>query len=481
MFPKGAAMFKKIAFCTLFFFSYCCGTTAFSVVEKKEAKGEGMKEKEKKEKGKPLMLSQSSAQTARLDNGLEIVVVEDHAVPRVSIGILYKVGACDDPENLMGISHMTEHMFFHGSEKYPHIDENIGRLGGHLNAYTSFDYTMYVTDVPTEARTKVFDIEADRMKNFCLKQKDIFENEKKAVFEERLMSVENVPLGLIEEYVRLLISPQHPYGKEVVGSRKNIQAYTAEAVMAHYKTWYKPGNAAVIVVGDVHAKDVFLEVKKAFGTIADAPVPPRSRLPNNDKGISQEITVKTDKVEAPRVFFIYNAPHLATDGFLKIVAFRLGLRSLLGNRQKSFHKEIVKKKKLASTLGYELYSALDPYPLRVKATLVKGITSSQYLKFWNQKLAQILKNGIDEKDFQRAKKQLEHERISQKEDNPRDRRDDFCQLAMGFSVEQIEGLLQTAQSIKKETVDEVLREFLSQPPQKIITFLPEPQKKPAAK
>ncbi|MDR0625318.1 MAG: insulinase family protein [Holosporales bacterium] len=339
-----------------------------------------------------------------LKNGLQVIVVEDGIAPRISVGVLYKVGSCDDPENVFGISHMLEHMFFHGSKKYPDYARTISLLGGETNAMTSEDFTMYVVDCPASAIEIVMDVEADRMEHFNLTNDKVFLREQNAVFEERLMHIENRPLGTTLEFIRACLSPYHPYGKDIGGRRSHILSYSREAIMQHYRTWYKPNNATVVVVGAVNAEEVFKLVEAKFGSIKPGKVPPRDRLKNQlTDGFHQAIEFCSDEVESVKVRLNYTAPH-HRDNLRKCYALNLVITALFGGVMFSFCRYFIDKLGMVADFGCNFDWDLDPRPLSVSVSLMPEKKAADFLKKFNVKLKAVVSSGISMVEFGRAKK-----------------------------------------------------------------------------
>ncbi|GHS96371.1 peptidase M16 [Alphaproteobacteria bacterium] len=420
------------------------------------------------------------SQTKTLSNGLQIVVVEEHSVPRVSMSVLYKVGAADDPAHIMGVSHMLEHLFFYGSSKYPDFTRAVGKLGGVAEAYTDYDCTVFNIDCPVEKLGVAFAMEADRMANFCLKDDQVFEREKKVIHEERLTRVENSMHGLLHEFIQNAISPQHPYGKLVIGQPHTLLAISKDDVMAHYKKWYKPHNAVLIVVGDVKAEGVFGEAERAFGGIpsedASASSLERVRVKNSmTENVHQKIQCTWANIESARVVLCYNTPHFKKDGKRKCFALLLGLRALL-EPSCDFYTYFEDKKFISNLTFFCGFAAFDPELLRIQVDLPKTITPKVFLKEFFAKIEQILKNGVKPEDFAREKK-LYLINVAYKEtDGHRKICDCFTCLARGDTVEGVEASCEDLLSVTEEQANAALKEFLGKKPRALVKMSPESER-----
>lgn len=417
---------------------------------------------------------QFGSRTTTLKNGLQVVVVEDRQCPRVSVGVLYRVGSADDPAHLTGLSHMSEHMFFvGGSKKYPDAMKAFQQLGCYSNAFTSHDFTMYVSDGPASALEGILAIEADRMANYHLQDEKIFLAERGAVFQERLMCIENSPTGLVDEYIQNAITPQHPYGKNVVGSRENIMNYTVDAVNHHIRTWYKPNNAVLIVIGDVRAEKVFALAQRHFGGIAKGKVPERKRpAPADLKGqVEQRIVFESDLVAAPKgVFFYDNVPHCPEDTMRSVTAFVVGLQAMFNDYVFEFLRYFVDKKWI-SDLSYDCGASFDRSPLMIYVSLPEKVSAESFEKIFQERLAQVMKEGLNKKDFERAKRGCING-IYHRRDSHSFIRQYMVRLAKNLELEELETLPQLFEAVTYEEVMKELRRVLAKKPYATVWYLP---------
>lgn len=249
--------------------------------------------------GAALVLACGSAEAASggvvsrtLDNGLEILVQEDHSTPLVCSFIWYRVGLRHEPSGQSGISHFLEHMAFKGTERLSGREMNrlVTARGGYLNGFTSMDYTAYVETLPSDALELAFRIESERMASCTLDPEDI-EAEKGVVLSE-FEGAENDPGFLLRRRVMAAQFPGQPYGQTVIGDKDDIRGLTRKEVAAYYRSHYAPNNAVLVVVGDVEPEDAFAKAEEYFGPIpSDEPAPPR---PNPGRGATGEERVRLE-------------------------------------------------------------------------------------------------------------------------------------------------------------------------------------------
>ncbi len=230
-------------------------------------------------------------QAFTLNNGMQVVVVENHRAPVVSHMVWYKTGSIDDPAGKSGIAHVLEHMMFKGTPAVPNgeFSKIIARNGGSENAFTSLDYTAYYQNIARDRLELVMYLESDRMKNLRFSRED-FSPELEVVKEERLMRIENNPGALLGERRNALLWGEHPYARPVIGFKKELSSLTLEDARQFYKTHYTPDNAILVVSGDITAEELKPLAEKYYGKI------PPSRTPKAKKQFSESYPVRS-KIE----------------------------------------------------------------------------------------------------------------------------------------------------------------------------------------
>jgi len=202
-----------------------------------------------------------------LDNGLRILIYEDHFVPVVSTQIHYRVGSYYEPRGLTGISHLLEHMAFKGTKKYGPTEYNriIEEAGGYENGYTSVDRTVYYANLRSDRYEIELEMEADRMQNLLISP-DEFVPEKAVVMEERRLR-DNDPFSNLLEQLDLMSYTYHPYRNSIVGFMSDLERTTRDDVYNWYRKNYNPANAVIVLAGDIDPEDAYKTVKGHFGGI----------------------------------------------------------------------------------------------------------------------------------------------------------------------------------------------------------------------
>src|SRR5438046_625765 len=220
----------------------------------------------------PLLLGWASAWAAdtvvaeTLDNGLRVLLLEDHRSPIVSFQVWYRVGSRNEARGATGIAHFLEHMMFkgtptHGRGQFARLVE---QNGGQDNAFTSHDVTSYFVDIAADKLDLVIELDADRMQNLLLDPKEI-DSERQVVLEERRTRTDDDPGGFLGEEVASLAFRAHPYGFPVIGWREDIARITPEEIRAFYRTYYVPNNVLIVAVGDFRSGEALERIKRRFG------------------------------------------------------------------------------------------------------------------------------------------------------------------------------------------------------------------------
>ncbi len=213
-----------------------------------------------------LVLASSEVHEFKLDNGMKVIVKEDHRAPIVVSQVWYKVGSSYEHRGITGVSHVLEHMMFKGTKKHPpgEFSRIIAANGGRENAFTGRDYTAYFQTLSKDRLAISFEMEADRMRNLILLPEE-FAKEVEVVKEERRLRTEDNPTSLTYEQFNAVAFRSSPYRNPVIGWMNDLDNMEVEDLQAWYQRWYAPNNATMVVVGDVEPKAVFALAKQYFG------------------------------------------------------------------------------------------------------------------------------------------------------------------------------------------------------------------------
>ena len=280
----------------------------------------------------------------RLDNGLTVISLEDFSCPIVAVQVWYHVGSKDEDPERQGFAHMFEHMMFRGTDRLGPTDhfDNVRRVGGRTNAYTSFDQTVYIAEVPANQLELVLWLEAERMAFLEIDQ-DGFHTERKVVEEERRLGL-NAPYGTVPEKLVAELFKVHPYRWMTIGKIPHLRKATIDELQAFWDKYYVPNNATLVVVGAVKHADVRRLATEYFGWIPSCPAPPRVTIKEPEQTESRTIRLKEDKGPVPIVGVVYRTVPVAHPDQL---ALQVGLGVLGGGESSRLYVDVVKKQKIA--------------------------------------------------------------------------------------------------------------------------------------
>ncbi len=348
--------------------------------------------------GNPAGAETDGVQQRTLPNGLEVLVQEDHSAPLVSSYIWYRVGIRHELPGQAGISHFLEHTAFKGTERLSGREANrlVTAQGGYLNGFTSMDYTAYVETLPADALDLAFDIESDRMAGCALSAEDI-EAEKGVVLSE-FEGAENDPTFLLRRKVMAEQFPGQPYGRTVIGEKDDLRSLSREDVVSYYKSHYAPGNAVLVVVGDVAAEDVFEKAEQYFGAIPSSDTPPPApnpgRGPAGERRVTLEVPGRTAYLQAVyEVPPIHHPDHVALEVFQNIVS---------SGRTSRLYRALVHSG-LASTAGGWQYENPTPTVFSFEVAIRPGVDHEKVEAAFDEIMEAVKNEPVDERELTKAK------------------------------------------------------------------------------
>jgi zinc protease len=309
-----------------------------------------------------------------LPNGLKILLLEDHKAPVAVLQVWYRVGSRNEQLGRTGLSHLLEHLMFKGTktvgpEEYSKI---IQRNGGNDNAFTSDDATTYFATIASDRLSVVIDLEADRMQNLTFDDAQ-FTPELHVVMEERRLRADDNPISALFEQVSAVAFTAHPYQWPTIGWMDDLKQATRQDALDYYRTYYRPGNAVVVCVGDFSADALLTQLDKAFAAIpAASPAPAVRAIEPAQQGENR--TVLKREAQLPFVAIAYHVPNLkGKDGAVLEVISAL----LSGGKSARLHQRMVYEKRLARDAGasYTLTS-VDPGLFLLYAQPLPGKTAT---------------------------------------------------------------------------------------------------------
>ena len=356
----------------------------------------------------PLRAADDTVREFMLDNGLKLLVKEDHRAPVVVSQIWYKVGASYEHGGITGVSHVLEHMMFKGTKKHGpgEFSKIIAENGGRENAFTGRDYTAYFQQLEKSRLPISFELEADRMRNLTLPP-DQFRKELAVVIEERRMRTEDKPQALVYEKFNAAAWVSSPYHQPIIGWMNDLQNLTVEDLRPWYARWYAPDNATLVVVGDVDARHVKALAEKYFGDIPPAKRQPlKPRIEPEQKG-PQRITVRVP-ARLPYLLMGYKVPVLKTaQQDWEPYALEVLAGILSGGNSARFPRELVRKQQIAASVdaGYNLYARQADLFL-IDATPADGHTAAEVEAAIQAQLQRLRETPVSARELARIKAQV---------------------------------------------------------------------------
>ena len=340
-----------------------------------------------------------------LPNGLKVLLKEEHKSPVVTFQVWYRVGARNERLGKTGMSHLLEHMMFKGSKKYgpKQFSRIVQRNGGNDNAFTSKDYTAYFENFAADRLETAMDLESDRMQNLLLDPKE-FLSERDVVKEERRMRYEDDPTSTMFEQMMATAFAAHPYQWPVIGWMADLGNLTRDDLYDHYRTYYVPNNATIVVVGDFDPKKVLPLVQKYFGSIPRGPAVPKVGAVEPKQLGEKRVVVKRE-AELPAIYAGYKVPTITSPDAHALNV----LQGILSSGKSSrLYKSLVYDKQIALYAGgdYDDLSA-DPNLFYVYAGVMPGKAVDDVEKAIYAEIERFKSEPVMDEELQKAKNQAE--------------------------------------------------------------------------
>jgi zinc protease len=358
--------------------------------------------------------------TFSLDNGMEVVVLEDHRAPVVVQMVWYRAGAADEPLGRSGIAHFLEHLLFKGTDTMApgEFSKTVSANGGSDNAFTSWDYTAYYQRVAADRLELMMKMESDRMRNLRLSEADVL-TERQVIIEERNQRTENDPGALFGEQRRAAQYLNNPYGTPVIGWRHEMVDLSLDDAMGYYRKFYAPNNAILIVAGDVDPENVHQLAKTYYGPLAPTEgLTTRLRAQEPPQLSARRLTYADPRVSQPYVIRTYLAPERDAGAQEKAAALVMLAELLGGNSATSVlgqKLQFEKQTALYTSASYDA-TAYDDTTFSLVIVPSEGVTLQAAEAAMDDVVAEFIKNGIDAEQFARIKMQLRSSYIYEQDD-----------------------------------------------------------------
>lgn len=337
-----------------------------------------------------------------LDNGMKILVLEDHSIPNANMYLFWKVGSRNEYPGITGLSHFFEHMMFNGSKKYgpKMFDRTMEAAGGSNNAYTTENVTVYTDWFPSSSLEVIYDLEADRIANLALAD-EMVESERGVVLSERSTGLENSNYRMLNEQVKASAFMAHPYRWSVIGYESDIKNWTKEDLQRYFETYYAPNNAVVVIAGDVNYNNVKQLAEQYFGPI-QAQEPPRPVHTVEPEQMGEKRVMVHKKVSTPNLMMAYHVPATSSEDFYALELMNAILSS--GNSSR-LYKSLIDEQQLATSVFSYMPESFDPNLLYVYAVASQEDNEAQLEEAILAELEKLKTEGISERELQKVKNQ----------------------------------------------------------------------------
>ena len=356
----------------------------------------------------------ASVHEYRLDNGLKLLVKEDHRAPVVVSQVWYRIGSSYEEDGHTGISHALEHMMFKGTEKHGEgeFSRIIAENGGSENAFTSDDYTVYFQTLENSRLPISFKLEADRMRNLSL-NKAAFAKEIEVVKEERRMRTDDNPGAYTYETAMATAFQTSPYRNPTIGWMADLNHMRVQDLRRWYHKWYAPNNATLVVAGDVQPRQVLALAKKYFGPLKPEEITPPPSRPEVEQTDIKRIVVRRP-AEVPELIMAWKVPVLTTarrpgSDVAEWEPYALDVLTgiLSGGDSARFNAQLVRGKEIASSVdaSYDLTSRLNSVFV-VSGEPARGKTVADLEAAVRDQIASLKSEPVSDEELQRVKAQV---------------------------------------------------------------------------
>ena len=341
----------------------------------------------------------------RLDNGLKIILMENHIAPVVTFQVWYHAGSRKDSWGNSGLAHVFEHMMFKGTKKFSgdEFSRLIRSRGGNFNAFTSYDFAGYFENLTAGQVEIAIELEADRMQNLVLRPEE-FRTEVQVVMEERRMRVEDDPKAYLGEQTRATAFQAQPYHWPIIGWMDDLKRINIEDIRHHYEILYRPSNAFIVAVGDFETKRMIEKVRKWFAPITAREQPPLIEYHDPPQRGERRVNVHAH-AELPYIMIGYHVPNIENqDAYgLEVIAAILS-----AGKSSRLYRNLVLEKELAiSADARNSLLSVDPDLFYLTAESLPGVSPDQIEAALEKELDRLKTEPIASEELQKAKNQLE--------------------------------------------------------------------------
>ena len=409
----------------------------------------------------------------RLDNGLRVVLAEDHAAPTYAICVVYNVGSRDERPGKTGFAHLFEHMMFQGSENVGKGEHFIliQNNGGGMNGTTNVDRTNYLQTLPSNQLDLGLFLEADRMRSLDISQENL-ENQRQAVKEERRLRYDNAPYGRTFEVLNETAYENYGYQHSTIGSMEDLDAATLDDVRDFFTKYYAPNNAVVTLVGDFDTKKALAKVEQYFGDIPPQPEPFELLVTEPQQKAEKRATVRDRLARVPRLDIAYQAPpgNMSDWYILAVMMDILG-----GGRSSRLYQRLVEQEQVAVNVSGWITERRGPSLIQISATPRPGTDLAELERLIYDEIEKLQTDPPEDWEMETIRMQMER------------RQAQGMQSTLGRAVAIAENTLfyrdpnlinttsEKFQRVTKGLVRRAAELFLTEQRRTVVTTIPSPE------
>lgn len=405
-----------------------------------------------------------------LPNGLKVVSVEDHSSPTTAIHVWYDVGSKDDPQGRSGFAHLFEHLMFKSSKnlKSEQFDRLTEDVGGYNNASTYDDFTNYYEVVPANYLESILWAEAERMHNLNVDEGN-FKSERDVVKEEFRQRILAQPYGMLfGQYLEKRSFTVHPYQRPGIGNIDELNAATLTNAQNFYKTFYRPDNAVLIVVGDFDQKQFDGWVDKYFGAVPrPATTIPRVTAVEPERTMEKRYSETAPIVPFPAVAITYLAPNSKS---ADVPALRLAETILSGGESSRLYKELIRNQQIAQEASFNADIRVDRGLLYLLGIASEGHNTTELEKSLLAELKKIQDAPVSAQELEKAKNQLITQTLQSRETN--DGKAIAIERAVAYQGDPnaVNSDIQKLQAVTPADIQRVMKKYFADNNRVVITY-----------
>ena len=411
---------------------------------------------------------------AMLDNGLKVLLLENHRSPAVTFQVWYRVGSRNEVDGKSGIAHFLEHMLFKGTDKVAPEEYSriIRKHGGRSNAFTSRDATVYHATMSRDTIGVAIELEADRMVNTRFEEA-YFTPEKRVVQEERRLRTDDRPRAALAEITTAVTYAVHPYRRPIIGWPEDVRRMTLADLEDFYRTYYSPNNAFIVVAGDFDGEEILTRIRETFGKIPRGFEPPSVGLTEPPQQGERRVQLKKE-AELPVLMMNYHVPGVDHEDSYALDVLEMILSR---GRTSRLHRDLVYDRRIAryAYAGYHRVS-IDPTTFTIGAQAMPGRETAELEAAIDEVVAAVRDEGVTQAELDKAKNQVAAAFIFAQESNSgQAMRIGFHELTGGWR--RMNEYLQRIQDVTADDVRRVARQYLDRDRRTVGILVPQARKR----